>query len=78
MNIITLNGQRSMGGKPDPSQPILINPTSFIAAFTNDDGCMVYLDGGLKLQVVETQEAIESMLAACDEPVVSESEFVSE
>lgn len=73
MNIITLNGQRSMGGKPDPSQPILINPTSFIAAFTNDDGCMVYLDGGLKLQVVETQEAIEAMLATSDEPVVSES-----
>lgn len=66
MMTITLNGKRAMGGSPDPSAPILINPLEIVAVFPNKDGCGVYLTGGLTLQVVETREDIAVLLAAAE------------
>jgi hypothetical protein len=68
MNTITLNGRRAMGGSPDPSTPILINADAVVAVFPNNDGCGVYLTGGLTLQVSETLLAINALLDAPDEP----------
>jgi hypothetical protein len=65
--MITLNGRRSMGGSPDPSRAILVHPDAIVAVIPNDDGCLVYLPGGLTLQVSETSDAI-ALLVTPEEP----------
>jgi hypothetical protein len=63
VNTITLNGRRGMSAGSSPASPILVNPAEIVAAIPSGQGCFVYMTGGLSLEVVETREEIEALLA---------------
>jgi hypothetical protein len=63
LNAITLNGRRGMSPSRDPVQPILVNPAQIVAAIPAGQGCVVHMTGGLSLEVSETCEEIEALLA---------------